>query len=420
MRELPPTAGLPLQWRDMLPWHGDRDLEACLGRILGVDEVQITCSGTAGLVIALTTLARDSRRSEVIVPAYTCPLVAMAVAHCGLRLRVCDLQADGLGMEPAMLQSSCGPHTLAIIATHLCGRVADIAAALECAARSGARVIEDAAQALGARHGDGTPAGMLGDIGFYSLAAGKGLSMYEGGALVCRHAGLRVKLRQIAMELAPRNLAWEARRTLQLLGYAAFYRPRGLPLVYGIALRNALKRHDPESAAGDVFAPTIPLHRVGRWRQAVAARSATRLPAHIAAIRSQAQRRVARLRQIAGVEVMDDTPGAQGVWPVLLLRLSRAVERDAALSRLWGAGIGIGVPFAHALPDYAPLLDIVPRTSVPNAREFASRVLTISNTPWLDDATFARIVGVIETVSRSGMEATASAATRQAPAATPS
>lgn len=419
MRELPPTAGLPLQWRDLLPWCGDADLETRLGSILGVDEMQITCSGTAGLVIALTTLARDSRCSEVIVPAYTCPLVVMAVAHCGLRVRICDLRAGGLDMDPAMLQSLCGPRTLAIIATHLCGRMVDIDTVLECAARCGARVIEDAAQALGACHADGTPAGLLGDIGFYSLAAGKGLSMFEGGALVSRDAGLRAQLREAALELTPRNRAWEAWRSLELLGYAAFYRPAGLPWVYGIRLRKALNRRDAEAAAGDVFASTIPLHRVGRWRRAVAARAATRLPAHIATLRSQAQRRVARLRQIAGVEVIDDTPGAFGVWPVLLLRMPRAVERDSVLSRLWGAGIGIGVPFAHALPDYASLLDIVPRTAVPNARVFASRVLTISNTPWLNDATFARIVGVIEAASGSGTAVAAGATVKKVPAATP-
>jgi perosamine synthetase len=65
------------------------------------------------------------------------------------------------------------------------------------------------------------------------------------------------------------------------------------------------------------------------------------------------------------------------------------------LARLWGAGVGLSVPFAHALPDYEGLQDMVPRVAVPNARDFASRVLAISNTPWLDDATFTMIIEVI-------------------------
>lgn len=395
MRELPPTAGLPLQWRDLLPQRGDADFEAILRPVLGIDDVQVTCSGTAALVIALTTLSRSSPRSEVIVPAYTCPLVAMAVSHCGLKLRVCDLARDGLELDPDMLSSLCGPRTLAIVPTHLGGRVVHIGAAIKCAAHSGGWVIEDAAQALGARHADGTPVGMRGDIGLYSLAAGKGLTMYEGGLLVSRHPGLRAQMRAVANELAPPQLLWELRRSIELLGYAAFYRPRQLQWVYGMPLRRALSRQDVEAAAGDIYPTRIPLHRVGSWRLAVAARAALRLPAHLLSLDQQARRRIAQLQRIAGVEVIGDAPGAQGVWPVLMVRMRHRSGRDAVLSRLWGAGVGLGIPFAHALPDYAALQDVIPKAAVPNARDFAARVLAISNTPWLDDATFMRIIEVI-------------------------
>lgn len=395
MRELPPTAGLSLHWRDLLPQRGDLGLEAQLQSILGVDALQVTCSGTAALVIALTALSRSSRRSEVIVPAYTCPLVAMAVSHCGLRLRVCDLGHDSLGLDPTMLSSLCGSRTLAIVPTHLGGRVVDIDLVRQCAARSGAWVIEDAAQALGARHVNGTPVGMLGDIGFHSMAAGKGLTMYEGGLLFSRHAGLRAQLRTVADEIEHPQLLWELRRSIELLGYAAFYQPQRLQWVYGMPLRRALRRHDTDAAAGDIQATRIPLHRVGTWRRAVAARAAVRLPAHLCALQRQARRRIAQLQRVPGVEVISDTPGAQGVWPVLMLRMGHRFARDAVLAGLWGAGVGIGIPFARALPDYAALQDVIPKTAVPNARDFASRVITISNSPWLDDATFARILEVI-------------------------
>ncbi|MGV8944108.1 DegT/DnrJ/EryC1/StrS family aminotransferase [Thermomonas sp.] len=402
MRELPPTAGLPVQWRDLLPRRADADLESRLRTILGIGELQITCSGTAALVTALITLSRNSARSEVIVPAYTCPLVAMAVTHSGLRLRVCDLMRDGLALDTDMLASLCSSRTLAILPTHLGGRVADIGATRDCAAHYGVWVIEDAAQALGARHPDGTPVGMLGDIGVYSLAAGKGLTMYEGGLLVSRHAELRAKMRVVANELAPKKRWWELRRSIELVGYAAFYRPRGLQWVYGMPLRRALSEHDFDAAAGDRYRMRIPLHRVGNWRRGVAARAAVRLPEHLATLQQQARRRIAHLQEIPGVEVMGDAPGAQGVWPVLMLCMPDGHSRDGVLARLWGAGMGLGIPFAHALPDYQGLQDMVPRLAVPNARDFAARVLTISNTPWLDDATFIRIVEVIRQVCDPG------------------
>lgn len=398
MRELPPTAGLPLHWRDLAGSHAS--LSGCLARMLGVEATLTTCSGTAALVIALATLSADRSRHEVIVPAYTCPLVAFAVAHCGLSLRVCDLEDGGLGMDPGELASLCGPRTLAIVPTHLGGRVVDIDPARRCAARWGAAVIEDAAQALGARHADGTPAGMAGDIGFYSLAAGKGLSMYEGGALVSRHPDMHARMQSAARELAPARRLWELRRSLELLGYAMFYRPRGLSLVYGRPLRRALRRRDVEAAAGDVFSARIPLHRVGQWRQSVAARAALRLPAFQQALREQAQVRMDRLRGIPGLWIAGDADGAQGTWPVLMLGLPDATTRDRVLDELWHAGLGVGVPFARALPDYACLRGIVPGQAAPHARDFAARVLTIGNSPWLEDAEFARIVAVVEHACR--------------------
>jgi perosamine synthetase len=396
MREIPPTAGLPLEWRDLLPVRSTVALTERLASLLGIEDLQVTCSGTAALVIALSTLAAESERREVVVPAYTCPLVALAVAHCGMTLRICDLQSDGMGMDPAKLASLCGPDTLAIVPTYLGGRVLDIQGVLACAASAGAAVIEDAAQAMGARHADGTPVGMRGDIGFYSMAVGKGLTMYEGGVLLSRHPQLRAKLRDMANAIVPRQLSWELRRSVELLGYAAFYRPHGLSLVYGAPLRRALSRNDPEAAAGDLLPAKIALHRVGAWRQSVAARAATRWLDYHAVLRSQAQRRKALLNAIAAIDVIDDTSGAQGVWPVLMVRMPDGVARDAVLAELWGAGVGVGVPFARALPDYPSLHDIVPAADVPNARAFAARVLTITNSPWLDNLAFARIVASIE------------------------
>ncbi len=402
MREIPPTAGLPLEWRDVLPVRSTVALTEQLASLLGIEDVQVTCSGTAALVIALSVLGAESERREVIVPAYTCPLVALAVAHCGLTLRICDLQADGMGMDLAELALLCGPRTLAIVPTHLGGRVLDITAVLACAAGAGAAVIEDAAQAMGARHADGTPVGMRGDMGFYSMAVGKGLTMYEGGVLVSRHPQLRAKLQTMATVIAPRNVWWELRRSIELLGYAVFYRPRGLPLVYGAPLRRALRRNDAEAAAGDRLPEKIALHRVGAWRQSVAARAAMRWLDYHAVLCSQAQRRKTRLNEVAGIAVIDDAPGAQGVWPVLLVRMPNGVARDAVLAELWGAGVGVGVPFARALPDYPSLRGIVPATDVPNARAFATRILAITNSPWLDELTFARIVERIEHACGSG------------------
>lgn len=405
--EAPPTAGLPVLFADLWP-GGSSDLASMLGRFLGVSSVQVECSGTAALVVALTTLHKLApERTEVVVPAYTCPLVAMAVAHCGLSLRLCELMPNALDMDPVILATLCGPRTLAVLPTHLAGRVVDVAPARALAHAAGAWVIEDAAQALGARV-DGACVGTGSDIVFFSLAVGKGLSIFEGGALVVADVDLRAACERTARAIVRPSWVWELRRSVELLAYTALYRPTGLRWAYGWPLRRALAHNDHIAAAGDDFAQPIPLHRVGRWRQAVGVRALARLPAWLQDSESRAQQRLPRLRGISSLAVLEDSesvPTAQGTWPTILVLLPDAARRDAALARLWGAGLGVSVPFVHVLADYVRYADVVPATAsaeLPHARSFAARVLSISNSPWLDETGFERLCTTLEQVLEVG------------------
>lgn len=401
-REIPPTAGLPPRWGDLLPGAGTTFARRAAD-FLGAEAVQLECSGTASLVVALTAMHRLSGRRAVVVPAYTCPLVALAVAHCGLELRLCDLAPGSIDFDAAHLASLCDGDTLAVVPTHLGGRVADVAAAKAVAANVGAFVIEDAAQALGARHG-GRSVGLDGDAGFFSLAVGKGLTTFEGGLLVARDTALRREFERTSREIVPFRLGWELKRSFELFGYHLAYRPSLLGIAYGAPLRHALRAGDPVTAVGDDFSPDIPLHTLGRWRRSVGTRAFARLPGFLAACTAQAQRRAVRLARIPGIEIVDDPAGAEGVWPFVMLRLRDEMARDAVLQALWTAGVGVSRLFIHALPDYGylqPLLGTKGEEGcdVPNARAFAATMLTVSNSPWLDEATFERICTQLATAA---------------------
>jgi perosamine synthetase len=395
-QELPPTAGLPLTLADLRP--GRATLAADIAVQINAPALQLECSGTACLLVALIALRElQPQRRRVVVPAFTCPLVAIAVHQAGLELQLCDVRAGHFDLDPAALRAVCDEQTLAIVPTHLGGRIADIDDAVAVARHVGAYVIEDAAQTLGGRV-DGASIGLKGDVGFFSLAAGKGLSIYEGGLLLARDPQLREHLKQTSKRIVPRRLGWELRRTIELLGYAALYRPSGLRLAYGEPLRRALRRGDPVGAVGDDFPLTVPLHKVGRWRQAIGAHAAARLPDFLKQLTAQAERRLPRLRQIRGIDVLDDAPGKDGTWPFLLLLLPDRTRRDAAMQQLWQAGLGVSRLYIDALPDYAYLADIVPRQDVPNARDFAARSLSIGNSLWVTDDDFETICRTLETI----------------------
>ncbi|PIT58788.1 DegT/DnrJ/EryC1/StrS family aminotransferase [Snodgrassella alvi] len=386
--ENPPTAGLPLKWSDWLPTQ--QSLPDSVSAQLNLSPLQVTCSGTAALIVALTTLAQQHpQRKTVIVPAYTCPLVALAIHHCGLQIQLCDLKPDSIDLDIAQLTTLLNEHILAVIPTHLGGRVTDVNTVKQLVKPHQISVIEDAAQALGAE------VGKHGDIVLFSLAAGKGLTMYEGGLLTAADTQLRRSLQTTVNRLLPSQLKWEALRTLELLGYTALYNPTGLHLAYGYGRRKALRQQQWIAAVGDDFDFAIPLHRVSRWRQNVAANALQRLPTFLHTLQQQALQRIQQLQSITGVQVIIDQHG-QGVWPFLMVLLPTGQHRDAVLNQLWASPLGVTRLFIHTLAQYDYLRPIVPTMATPNAEDFAARMLTITNSPWLTDTQFSRICEVIQ------------------------
>ncbi len=81
-----------------------------------------------------------------------------------------------------------------------------------------------------------------------------------------------------------------------------------------------------------------------------------------------------------------------------MLLLPDEALRDAVLKRLWTSGHGVTRMFVHALPDYRYLESMPGDDDVAHARDFAARTLSISNSPWLDEAAFEHVCAVIESV----------------------
>lgn len=393
LHEPPPTAGLPISLFDFVP--SKTSLEKGLADFLHQEYVQIESSGTAAIMVALAALKRLSHRRSVIIPAYTCPYVPLAILRCGLIPVICDTKKNHFDFCLSSLEIACNQDTLAIMPTHLGGRVADLANIMKIAQQYNAYVVEDAAQALGARS-QGQLAGTLGDVGCYSLGVGKGLTIYGGGAVVARQKEVRQALEKTHNEIVPFKLTWEVQRLLGLLGYYVFYRPIGLGLVFGMRLRKNLKSGKLIEAAGDDCSAHFPVHHVGRWRKAVGAKALQRLPDYQKDNRVQALSRKAHLSKINGLSVMDDADGDVGTWPYLLVLMPTQQSRDAALAKLWPAKLGVGRLFIHALNDY----DYLPFSEVkaPNAQDFAARTLTITNSPWLKENDFLKICEVLEDV----------------------
>ena len=81
------------------------------------------------------------------------------------------------------------------------------------------------------------------------------------------------------------------------------------------------------------------------------------------------------------------------------LRLPSAAQRDALIRAHWASGWGLSLPFTHILPDYAryaPVLGDAVHDPVPQARDWAQRLLAISNSAWLSDALFSQLLDALK------------------------
>jgi dTDP-4-amino-4,6-dideoxygalactose transaminase len=151
-------------------------------------------NGTDALRLAL--LALDVRPgSEVLTVANTFFATGEAIATVGARPVFVDTDPRTQTMDPNRLAAAITPRTRAILPVHLYGQPAEMEPILGVAAEHGLPVIEDAAQAHGARYG-GRPAGTLGAIGCFSFYPGKNLGAYgDAGAVVTNDAHLAETVR---------------------------------------------------------------------------------------------------------------------------------------------------------------------------------------------------------------------------------
>jgi dTDP-4-amino-4,6-dideoxygalactose transaminase len=157
--------------------------ESEFSRYCGVTHCVGVSSGTAALTLAMLA-AGIGPGDEVIVPAHTYIATALSVRHAGAEPVFCDVQ-DGTGL--ISIQSATdllSPRTVAIMPVHLYGQACDMGAVTALAARHGLLVIEDAAQAHGARFG-AKRAGSLGDVAAFSFYPSKNLGALGDGGAIC-------------------------------------------------------------------------------------------------------------------------------------------------------------------------------------------------------------------------------------------
>jgi dTDP-4-amino-4,6-dideoxygalactose transaminase len=132
---------------------------------------------------------------EVIVPSNTYVATWLAVSQCGACVVPVEPDPATFNIDPARIEAAITPRTRAILPVHLYGQPADLDPILALARQHGVRVLEDAAQAHGARY-KGQRIGAHGDVVAWSFYPGKNLgAMGDAGAITTNDAGIADRIR---------------------------------------------------------------------------------------------------------------------------------------------------------------------------------------------------------------------------------
>lgn len=386
-----PPAGFPIT-RELAKGRAarlsGRDVSGELSKRINVSRVDLFASGREALRAGLAFEAGRRDRAEVVVPAYTCYSVPASAVAAGLRVRLVDVDERGW-IDTAALERSDLDRSAAVIVSNLFGIPEPIARVRAAARAAGAAVVDDAAQALGARDRDGPVAGR-GDLGLLSFARGKPLPALGGGGLAWRETPQSVAPPPLP-EMSVQG-AW-----LSALAHDAALSPwlfRWVAALPGLHVGET--RFDPGFRRGPISGRSL----------ALVAALLPRLEDVHAALRRRVERLAARLGSETRFEPLLAPPGATAVHPRLVLRAPSAAARDAALARLEQLSAG-------ASRFYPASLDCVPELrphrvagdACPGARDLAARILTLPSGSEPTERELERLVAALRESEGSSQRA---------------
>jgi dTDP-4-amino-4,6-dideoxygalactose transaminase len=247
-------------------------------------------SGTSALHLALLA-AGVGPGDEVITVPFTFVASVAAILYTGATPVYVDIDPQSYTMDPSRLERAVTSRTKVILPVHLYGQPADMDPILEIARRRGKILIEDAAQAHGAKY-KGRPVGSLGDLACYSFYPGKNLGAYgEAGMVVTDNDEYAGKIRLL------RNWGESRRYHHDIRGFN--YRMEGLQgAILRVKLRHLETWNEARRRNADLYTRKLDGSGLGTPREMPYSRHVR----HVYAVRAQHRDALAQTLGAAGVQ----------------------------------------------------------------------------------------------------------------------
>jgi perosamine synthetase len=333
------------------------ELEAALSDRLRGLPVSGVSSGTAALHLAIRA-AGAAAGDEVVTTPFSFVASANCLLYEGARPVFCDIDPRTLNIDPAAAEAAVGGRATGLLPVHVFGYPADMPALERLAAGRGLWIVEDACEALGAVHADGTPVGARGNLAVFGFYPNKQITTGEGGAVVSPDGATKRRIDSERNQGRAPDMGWLDH---DRLGFN--YRLDDLSCALGVA---QLERLD-ELLAGR---------------------------ARVAALYSEA---------FAGIDGLEppcaDHAGDRRSWFVYVVRLPPEVDRDETVRSLRERGIDSKpyLPAIHLLRFYRERFGHR-EGEFPVCEDVARRSLALPFYPELSDGQVERVVDALREV----------------------
>jgi perosamine synthetase len=341
------------------------EFERAFAARVGAPHASAVSSGTAGLHLALRAVGVE-RGDEVVTSPFSFVASANAVLYEGARPVFADIDPVTLNLDSQAAAAAVTERTKALLPVHIFGYPADMPTFEAIASRHGLGIVEDACEALGARHADGTAVGGRGNPAVFGFYANKQITTGEGGIVTLGDGALKARIDSERNQGRAPDMGWLDH---DRLGFN--YRLSDVACALGI-------------------------EQLGRLDEMLAAR------ARVAGLYREALAGVEGL----GLPCPDGTgkPGRAGDargWFVFVVQLPRGAQRDAVVQSLATRGIQSKpyLPAIHLMGFYRERFGHRPG-EFPVCEEVAARSLALPFFPGLRTEQIERVAsGLVAALS---------------------
>ncbi|HHT9135768.1 MAG TPA: DegT/DnrJ/EryC1/StrS family aminotransferase [Candidatus Wunengus sp. YC60] len=230
MKLLIPSAGTPVSFTDIAQGltssfnQSTKTFESVIKTYTNKKYCYFTNSGTTAFYVILKALKTISRKTEVILPAYTAPSLILPIRKTGLKPILCDISLKTFNMDIQSIERCINKNTLCIVPVHMFGLPMNTEDVAKIAQQHSLFVVEDAASSLGTTI-QNHPTGTFGEAGFYSFNRGKNLSTLSGGCIVTDSEDIAAAIKTECASLPKLGFVSKLKIAAKLIALALAVRP---------------------------------------------------------------------------------------------------------------------------------------------------------------------------------------------------